>query len=201
MEEIKNTVDVAKGIGDYGMMAVTAAFFLVISAVMMMFFVKWFIKMIDNIVENQKVVLDQLSDKNDKQTILLKKISESFVESSLSRIKSLTSFAFDLSIEQGCKVVRKIRAENNIADIEGTREKIVHLLRNLHDDRNTKLDNFTYSGKPLSFYTEKKWINEIAKVVEKEVYEEKENNGRTYSNVKLAYDSIRIEFYKNLRLK
>ncbi len=201
MEEIKNTVEVAKGIGDYGMMAVTAAFFLVISAVMMMFFVKWFLKMIDNIVENQKVVLDQLSDKNDKQTILLKKISESFVESSLSRIKALTSFAFDLSIEQICKVVKKIRYENNIADKEATREKILHLLKNLHDDRNTKLDNFTYSGKPLSFYTEEKWIKNIAKVVENEVYEEKENNGRTYTNVKLAYDSVRLEFYKNLRLK
>ncbi len=194
-------IEVAKGIGDYGMMAVTAAFFLVISAVMMIFVVKFSIKMIENIANDQKKSIDVLLDKADRQIVLLEKMCESLEETSLSRIKSLTSFAFDLSIEQVCKVVRKIRAENNIADTEGTREKILHLLKNLHDDRNTKLDNFTYSGKPLSFYTEEKWIKNIAKVVEKEVYEEKENNGRTYSNVKLAYDSIRIEFYKNLRLK
>ncbi len=201
MEEIKNTVEVAKGIGDYGMMAVTAAFFLVISGVMLVFFMKWLIKVVNNILEKQNIVLDQLLEQNKEQTRTLEKISESFVEANLLRVKTVMSFAFDLSIEQVCKVVRKIRTENNISDTEATREKITHLLTNLHDDRNTKLDNFTYSGKPLSAYTEQRWIDDIAKVVEREVYEEKENNGRLYTNLKLAYDSIRIEFYRNLRTK
>ncbi len=202
MEEVtRGGLDVAKGISDFGMMAVTAGFFLVISAIMMVFFVKWFIKVINNILEKQNVVLDQLSDKNDKQTIILKKISESFEEASLSRIKALSSLAFDLSIEQVCKVVKKIRVENNIQDKEATKEKILHLLTNLHEDRNAKLDNFTYSGKSLSFYTEKSWITDIAKVVEKEVYEKKENNGRLHSNLQLTYDTIKLQFYKNLRTK
>ncbi len=202
MEEVtKGGLDVAKGISDYGMMAVTAGFFLVISALMMVIFVKWFIKVVNNILEKQNVVLDQLLEQNREQTRTLERISESFVEANLLRVKTVTSFAFDLSIEQVRKVVQRIRTENNIADLEATREKITHLLTNLHDDRNTKLDNFTYSGKPLSAYTEKHWIDDIAKLVEREVYEEKENNGRLYTNLKLAYDSIRIEFYKNLRTK
>ncbi len=194
-------IEVARGISDFGMMAVTAAFFLVISGIMMVVFVKWFIKIVNDILENQKQTHRELLEENKEQTRTLERISESFVEANLSKIKTLSSFAFDLSIEKVCRIVRKIRFENNIADKEATKSKITLLLSNLHDDRNAKLDSFTYSGKPLSSYTSRKWIEDVGHIVEKEVYEETENNGRIYTNVELAYDRIKIEFYKNLRTR
>ncbi len=199
MEEVQGTLEVAKGISDYGMMAVTAAFFLVISAVMMIFFFKLFKRVLNNIMDKQNTVLSQLLDENIKQNVSLASIREGSEEVSQMRIKTITSFAFDLSVEKVCRIVKKIRQENNIDDKEATKEKIRLLLKNLHDDRNSKLDNFTYSGKPLSAYTEDKWIESVARVVEREIYAEKANNGRLYSNLDLAYKSIRLQFYKNLR--
>lgn len=42
MNEAQQAMEVAKGISDYGMMAVTAAFFLILSAAMMIAIFKWF---------------------------------------------------------------------------------------------------------------------------------------------------------------
>lgn len=42
MTEVQHVTEVAKGISDYGMMAVSAAFFLLLSAAMMIALFKWF---------------------------------------------------------------------------------------------------------------------------------------------------------------
>ncbi len=199
MEEVQGTLEVAKGISDYGMMVMTSAFFLLLTAAMMIFFFKLVKKVFNNIMLEQKEVLAKVLEEEIKQNASLSVISEASEEVSQLRIKTITSLAFDLSVEKVCRIVKKIRQENNIEDKEATKEKIRLLLKNLHDDRNSKLDNFTYSGNPLSFYVEDEWVENIAKVVEREIYAEKANNGRLYSNLDLAYKSIRLQFYKNLR--
>ena len=44
MTEVQHVTEVAKGISDYGMMAVSAAFFLLLSAAMMIALFKWLIQ-------------------------------------------------------------------------------------------------------------------------------------------------------------
>ncbi|MBS9775008.1 MAG: hypothetical protein KGV59_07645 [Tenacibaculum sp.] len=200
-ELVDNALKIGTEISDKGMANVTSGFYLLISALMMITLFLMLRKFVNDVLEQNKTVLHKLLEQNKEQTKTLEKISESFEEASLSRIKSLSSLAFDLSIEQVCKIIKKVIQENNISDKEGTREKIMVLLQNLHNDRNSKLDNFTYSGKELSYYTEDSWIDRMAKVIEREVYNDKQNADRTYTNVKLAYDTIKLEFYRNLRTK
>ncbi len=201
MEELKGTVEVARGISDFGMMAVVSAFYLIITAIMMVFFIKWFIKVVNGLMEQQSTTIKELLEETKKQSESLDDISTVLMDEVLMRIKTVSGLAFDLTVEKVCRLIKKVKQENNIADKEGTRKKIRMLLQNIHDGRNSKFDNFSYSGKPLSFYTEDSWVEDIAQIVELEVYASKENNGRTYSNVKLAYDRIKIEFYRNLKRK
>ena len=42
MNDVQNVTAIAKGVSDYGMMAITAAFFLLLSAAMMVAIFKWF---------------------------------------------------------------------------------------------------------------------------------------------------------------
>ena len=115
------------------------------------------------------------------------------------RIKTISNVFFDLSVEKVCRIIKKVRTENHIADKVATAKKIRGLLTNLHEDRNSKFDCFTYHGNKLSEYTERKWIEQVAKVIEAEIYNEAgENNGRAYTNVESAYANIRLEFYHNL---
>ena len=54
MTDINQVTQVAKGVSDYGMMAVTAAFFLVLSALMMVALFRWFRAIIEQVIADQK---------------------------------------------------------------------------------------------------------------------------------------------------
>ena len=197
--DAQNVTEVAKGISDYGMMAVTAAIYLLLSAAMMIAIFKWFKTIINRILGQQTESMKQLAEIQSENNRMLKFMSDGLKTETMLRIRNLTGFAFDLSVEQVCRLVKRIRKENHIADRQTTAAKIRKCLQVIHDDRNSRFDPFTYGGKPLSDYCNKKWVEDVAKVVESEIYnEDGENNARAYTNIKLAYDNIKTEFYQRL---
>lgn len=198
MNEVQQVTEIAKGISDYGLMAVTAAFFLLLSAAMMIAIFRWFKSMINRMLEQQECLrqlLDILQDNN----AAIKNLAERLEPETQMRIRNLTGFAFDLTVEQVCRLIKRVRKENHIIDHEATAEKIRKSLKVIHEDRNSRFDPFTYHGKPLSDFCAPEWVEDVAKVVESEIYNvDGENNGRAYTNVKLAYDNIKTEFYQRL---
>ena len=206
MTDIQSTTEVAKGISEYGMMAMTTAFYLLLSAAMMVTIFKWFKSIINKMLEDYKVAISQQQDcwqtlltETQKQNEKLNGVLEGLRPETQLRIRNLTGFAFDLSIEQICRIIKKVREENHIIDHGATAKKIRQLLKNIHEDRNSRFDAFTYNGEKLSAYCDEKWIEDVAIVVENEIYNENgPNNGRAYTNVKMAYDNIKTEFYHNL---
>lgn len=197
--DAQNVTEVAKGISDYGMMAVTAAIYLLLSAAMMIAIFKWFKTIINRILGQQTESMKQLAEIQSENNRMLKFMSDGLKTETMLRIRNLTGFAFDLSVEQVCRLVKRIRKENHIADRQNTAAKIRKCLQVIHDDRNSRFDPFTYGGKPLSDYCNKKWVEDVAKVVESEIYnEDGENNARAYTNIKLAYDNIKTDFYQRL---
>ena len=197
--DAQNVTEVAKGISDYGMMAVTAAIYLLLSAAMMIAIFKWFKTIINRILGQQTESMKQLAEIQSENNRMLKFMSDGLKTETMLRIRNLTGFAFDLSVEQVCRLVKRIRKENHSADRQTTAAKIRKCLQVIHDDRNSRFDPFTYGGKPLSDYCSKKWVEDVAKVVEAEIYnEDGENNARAYTNIKLAYDNIKTDFYQRL---
>ena len=198
MNEVQQVTEIAKGISDYGLMAVTAAFFLLLSAMMMIAIFRWFKSMINRMLEQQEYLrqlLDILQDNN----AAIKNLAERLEPETQMRIRNLTGFAFDLTVEQVCRLIKRVRKENHIIDHEATAEKIRKSLKVIHEDRNSRFDPFTYHGKPLSDFCAPEWVEDVAKVVESEIYNaDGENNARAYTNVKLAYDNIKTGFYQRL---
>lgn len=198
MNEVQQVTEIAKGISDYGLMAVTAAFFLLLSAAMMIAIFRWFKSMINRMLEQQECLrqlLDILQDNN----AAIKNLAERLEPETQMRIRNLMGFAFDLTVEQVCRLIKRVRKENHIIDHEATAEKIRKSLKVIHEDRNSRFDPFTYHGKPLSDFCAPEWVEDVAKVVESEIYNaDGENNARAYTNVKLAYDNIKTEFYQRL---
>lgn len=198
LTDATTVTQVAKSISDFGMMAITAAFFLIISASMMIALFKWFKNLIDRMLE-QHETLKALLDKMQDNTEALQDLAEGLRAETSLRIRNLTGFAFDLSVEQVCRLIKRTRKENHIANREATAQKVRKYLQVIHDDRNSRFDSFTYRGKPLSVYCNPDWVEDVAKVVESELYhEDGENNARAYTNVKLAYDNIKTDFYQRL---
>lgn len=199
MNEVQHLTEVAKGISDLGLMAVTAAFFLFLSAAMMIAIFRWFKNIINDMIQEQKNGMKDLTEETRKQNDMLQDISEGLRTETQLRIRNLTGFAFDLTVEQVCRLIKRVRKENHIIDHEATAEKIRKSLKVIHEDRNSRFDPFTYHGKPLSDFCVPEWVEDVAKVVESEIYnEDGENNARAYTNVKLAYDNIKTDFYQRI---
>ena len=203
---VNAALQTGKGISDFGMMAITAGFFLVLSALLMVACFRWFMNMVNQLMTSQKEInqdykdtMRQLLEETRTQNERLNVLSESLMPETQLRIKTLSNVFFDLSVEKVCRIIKKVREENHISDKEATARKIRTLLTNIHEDRNSKLDCFSYRGNRLSEYTERKWIEQVAKAVEAEIYNENgANNGRAYTNVESVYANIRLEFYHNL---
>lgn len=206
MNEVQQVTEVAKGISDYGILIMIGAAYLILSISMMVAIFKWFKSIINQLLEDSKQSSKRqqeswkdLLNETRKQNEMLTDLSEGLRTETQLRIRNLSGFAFDLSVEQVCRLIKKIREENHVADKEATREKIRKSLTVLHEDRKSRFDPYSYRGKRLSDYCNSEWIEQVAKVVEAEIYStDGQNNGRAYTNVKLAYDDIKTDFYHKL---
>ena len=196
MNEIQH---VARGISEYGIMIIICAVFLVLASALMITCFKWFKSVIENIMNDYSDRLERLQETANKSTEAMVDIAEGLIPETQLRIKTISGVFFDLATEKVCRIIKKIREENHIADKNTTKNKIYTLLRNLYEDRNSRFDNFHYHGKRLSEYSNPEWIDWVAKVIEGEIYNEAgANNGRAYTNVKTVYDNIKLDFYHRI---
>ena len=199
MTEVKPVIEMAKAISDYGVMAIICGVFILLSLMMCIALFKWFKSIINQILKQSETYMQDILNETKKQNEMLFDVSEGLRGETQLRLKSITGFAFDLSVEQVCRLIKRIREENHIADREATRSKIRKQLRIIHDDRNSRFDHFTYRGQSISTYCSDEWIEQVAIVVESEIYNEQgANNKRAYTNVKMAYDDIKLDFYSRL---
>lgn len=197
MSEIEAVTQVAKGIGDYGVMVVITAVYITISLSMMIAIFRWFKSVIERLIAQQdefRPIMDEVMENGR----VIKLLADSLRPSALLQVKSISGTCFDLSIYKVCRIIKKVREENNIVDREATRTKIRTLLCNLHEDRNSRFDNTRYNGNTLTHYTSPEWIDWVAEVVEGEVYANSVNDSRTYTNVEAVYNRIKIDFYHKL---
>lgn len=198
MNEVQGVKEVAESISNFGIMIVICAVFIILSLLMWVAIFKWFKGIINNTMNNNAKVVSELLETTNAQNELLNDIADSMRPTTLLQIKSMSNTCFDLSIERVCRIIKKVREENNIINRGETKAKIRTLLSNLHEDRNSRFDNHRYRGKSLAQYTSPDWIDWVAEVVEKEVYSETPNNSRAFTNVEAVYAKIRIDFYHRL---
>ena len=195
-EEVLKT---AQGIGDLGMLTVAAAFFVVLSGAMMLGMFRWFRKIIDNTLRGNSACTADIRSRLDDIADGVGTISEGLRPETRLRIKETVGIHFRYAVERVCRVIKRVREENNIDNRAATARKIRTLLKNIHDERNQALDCYTYKGRKLSDYTSEGWIERVAQVVEGEIYNEAgANNRRAFTNVSMAYGEIENDFMQRL---
>ena len=193
-------VSVAKGISDYGALAVLSASFILISVITPFSIFRWFKNIIDGLIKNTSCAIDDLLKETKMQNEQLTDIAEGLRPRTMLEIKDITKTCFDLSVEKVCQMIKRVKEENNIHDEESTKKKIRLLLTNLHEDRNSRFDNHIFKGKPLTYYTSTEWIDWVEDVVIKEVYSETMNEKRARTNVIAVYDRIKLDTYHKMML-
>ena len=193
-------VSVARGISDYGALAVLSASFILISVITQFSIFRWFKNIIDGLIKNTSCAIDDLLKETKMQNEQLTDIAEGLRPRTMLEIKDITKTCFDLSVEKVCQMIKRVKEENNIHDEENTKKKIRLLLTNLHEDRNSRFDNHIFKGKPLTYYTSTEWVDWVEDVVIKEVYSETMNEKRARTNVIAVYDRIKLDTYHKMML-
>lgn len=199
MNEVQQATQIARDISDYGIMIVICAFFLILSGALMIVCFKWFKSIIEKMMSDYSDKLIHIQDTDNKIAEIMVDIAEGLIPETQLRIKNISNVYFDLAVEQICRLIERLREENHIDDRKAEAKKIRTLLRNIHEDRKSRFDCFRFRGKPLSMYCNIDWVEQVAKVVEDELYDNRgTNNRRSHTNVKAAYDNIKLDFYHRL---
>lgn len=196
--DVSSATEAAKGITDFGMMAMVAGFFLILSSLLWVACFRWFKSLINNMVKDNTKMINDLLKETRKQNQTLTILSDRLLPEIQLQIKNTSNVYFDLAVEKVCRIIQKVRRENHIVDHEATVNKIRALIHNLHEDRDSRFDYHTYRGKRLSSYTSDEWIDWVADVVEREVYAEQVNDKRALTNVSAVYDRIKLDFYHRM---
>ena len=68
---VQDGLDTARTIGDVGMMAVTAAFFLVLASMLMIACFRWFKSIINNMLDKNSKMIDELLKETRNQNSML----------------------------------------------------------------------------------------------------------------------------------
>ena len=111
MGGINEATEVARGISEQGFLVMTAAFFLVLSAMMMVACFKWFKSIITKSMEDYGESLKELIEKTNDQNNMLSDISEGLRPETQLRIKNMTSEFFNLSARRVLEIIEQVRTE------------------------------------------------------------------------------------------
>lgn len=198
INDLGNITNVAESIGNLGLMAVVAAFFLVLSALLMIACFRWFRNIINNMLSSYQKTQSDLLDETRNQNLMLSDMREALLPETQLRIKNTTGVHFDYACERVCRLIQQVRNENHIADKEATQRKVHTILQNLHDDRKSKLDCYTYRGRKVSAYVNPEWVSWVEMVFLQEVYRESFSESLARANVESIYGRIKLDLYQRM---
>ncbi len=74
MEPVLSLQEVGNSVADFGFLVVAAALYLILSTSLFFFFVKWFMRIINGIIERQQDVLDEILNLQKQQKKLIEEI-------------------------------------------------------------------------------------------------------------------------------
>ena len=199
METTKSALEVAESISNFGMMAVAAAFFIVLAIVIMVMFIKWFKDIINNIMATNQNMLTQLDAQLKENNDVMRSIAEGLRPETLIRVQTTSDMAFQLAQFRLLEIIDTVRTENHISDRPKTEDKIEKLVLNLHEEMRGKFEYYSYRGKKLSQYTDNKWVDWMKNGVIAEIYSDLDRNeDRTHTNVSAIFNRIKLDFNHNL---
>lgn len=192
------TLELAKGISEYGIMNICSAILLLLCVIAMVSFFKWFMKLMNKFFDDFSAKMGAIINKIEGVGDKMNDISEGLRTETKSRIEFLSNTIFDLAVEKVLNIIRRVRKENHLDKMEQTKRKIRTMVTNLYNGRKNGLENFTYKGESLDNGMNTEWIDRACEVIENEVYDSDYDEERARTNVIELYKNIRNEFTQNI---
>ena len=184
-----NPIDVAKGISDYGFMAVYCGICLALTAWAVIRSVKKITKAVELLSETQQPMYE-----------IVKEIRFGANRDLYAQANVVASYSFDYSRVEVLRALYRIVRDNNLEDRAGVERKVYLVLGNLQATRSIRMSNFSVNGRRLSEYIKPEWVEIVAKAMLAELYSDgKFNLDRAETNIGLVYNEIESSFLNEIR--
>lgn len=198
-EVVDGALRTAQGISEYGLMVIICAFFVVLSALMMIAMFRWQMSTINDVMKTNKEMLAKLDAQMQENNRIMQSVAEGLRPETDMRVKTTSKNMFNLAKFELIEIIDTVRTENHISDKEATEAKIFKLVSNLHEEKNADFDYYSYRGRKLSSYTNPLWIEWMREGVVKEIYNDKGfNKDRMFTNITAIFDRIKLDFYHRM---
>jgi hypothetical protein len=191
-------ISVAKGISEFGMMAIMSAFYLVITGIIMLFFVKWFVKVINGIIDRQDKMLNDIIAVQRDILSIVESIREGFRDETFHQAKQYGKALLDDNKYMLFFDLLRIREENNLENREEVAKKVHSVVENMYEARNSLFGLFSYNGKKLFHYTNIEWVGKVEQTCMNILYDKNFSYKKVINDLTLVYREILNEFYKRL---
>ena len=145
IDNVNALTQAAESISNFGVLAVIAAMYLLLSGAMLLACFKWFKNIINSIIEKNEHMMNQLVKETQAQNKTLMDISESLRPTDLMQIQYIINTSFEAYVHRVCRLITDIKEENNIKDKEATKNKIHLRVSNLFKQRKRDYDIFSYN--------------------------------------------------------
>ena len=195
----EQVMQTANGITNYGILVMISSIYLVLTAAMMIAIFRWFKSIINQILKQNKEMLAKIASETKGLASMIHDVSEQARDDSKMRAKTVISLYIENAITKVCRMIKRVREENNISDRDMTHNKVLQRTQVLYKQMESDLYTFSYRGKKISESMDERWVDEVVSVVEQELYNPAGvNNSRAYANVSTVFTKIRTELEDNL---
>lgn len=204
--DVAPILDTAKGISEFGILIIIAAFSIFGVIFLVRFFVKFFVssmrKTMESVLESNSEILEQLrqlSAQNQSLQAVLHNMEESTKVESLIEQTQLNSYAIikksfgenQLDLVAGAT---DIIEKNNIKDRETTQKKIKRVVNAAHNKRIIYLNHFKYKGAKLGDYANsQKWIARKEEILTDYIYSDKHDPLLLMRELRAAHEMFEYE--------
>ena len=163
------------------------------------FMFRWIVNTINDVMKTNKEMLAKLDAQMQENNKIMQSIAEGLRPETDLRVRTTSKNMFNLAKFELIELIDTVRTENHISDRDATEAKTFKLVTNLHEDKNSDFEYYTYRGRKLSSYTNPDWIDWMKQGIINEIYNEKGfNKDRMYTNVNAIFDRIKLDFYHRM---
>ena len=195
---IDSPLEVAKGISEHGLLVMTAAFYLVITAIILLVFLAVAKKILTGIINEWRKILEEMITLQRGMSVVLTSINEGIKDKTFQQAKVIGISCIENTKYEICIEAERIKLENNLSDKDAVMRKINAVIINLYNKRFNRFDGLYYHGKKLMDYTSTEWVKKVTDTVIDNIYSEDYSVKTLRYNLNILYDEIINEFLKNL---
>ena len=214
VDPVQHVVEVAKGISEYGMLAIAAAAFVIMSLINYYYARKSNTEqnnrmntMVDSVIKTQKEMLETIIElqrgfgiKIDSLHNKTDQLRETITSEEFNKVRIAIKHVFKSIIHEVCITIAQTKEDNNLENRNLIEERIRNKVINFYKSDCEDLSSFQYNGKRVGECMDPEWMTMVSDYCIASVFDELPYHRKQYlPHLYVMFEKFRLELLENLK--